>query len=78
MVWAVILPGWGGVCRTDRLLLQHQYKKTEGSYLIKVADFGFSLKMEGNGSSLLSLFKGGTPHTLAPEVPAFPARWMEE
>lgn len=24
--------------------------------------------MEGNGSSLLSLFKGGTPHTLAPEI----------
>lgn len=59
------------IIHSDLKLENLMYKRTEGSYLIKVADFGFSLKLDtarGDQSSLLSSFKGGTPHTLAPEI----------
>ncbi len=52
--------------------MQQQYKRVGGSYVIKVADFGFSIKLQNTKGdqpwNALASFKGGTPHTLAPEV----------
>jgi len=46
------------------------FKRTHGTYLVKVADFGFSAVKRKSEEYLQvgSSFKGGTPHTVAPEI----------
>lgn len=58
------------IIHSDLKLENLMYKKTHGTYLVKVADFGFSAIKRKSEEFLQvsSSFKGGTPHTVAPEI----------